>query len=1177
MKTLPKPITIRLPVKLLAAFILCFAGYAKAQNCVPPAAAPTSNQNYIITYTPRVSGITNPADLPTKDVCEVMQQIQYFDGLGRLLQTVQVKATPAADKDLVAPVAYDGFGREVTKYMPYASASTPGSLRTNPYAEQLAYYAPSTTITGVVRTTMPYVQQFQELSPLNRPLENGAPGTDWQPGTHTVKSVYTLNDNVAFSSANNLGSRQVVYYTATVNADESRSLNVNSTYNNGDLTVTITKDENWVAANGCVGTTEQYTDKEGHVVLKRTYNLVGTTTQMLSTYYVYDDFGLLCFVLTPGVSPDAGTAISQTQLDNLCYQYQYDERNRQTQKKIPGKGWEFTVYNYLDQAVATQDALQRTSNEWLITKYDGQGRTVLTGIWNNSNTAITRPALQTILSGITTNLWEAPNTTGNYYTNVAWPTSSVTATLNINYYDGYSNVPGQPAAYSAPAGASTMTRGLQVAAQTAVLNTPADVLWKVNYYDDLNRAIKTYAQHYMGGHTAYNVNNYDAVSNTYNFTNQVTAATRKHYTAGSLRVTIANTYAYDQMGRKLNTGEQLSGSNGTAQPLTYLSLINYNEIGQLYQKTMGANSPDYTPGMATDVSLGTADAVASGQTKNVTASNSITLSPNFSAANGSVFTAKITGYLQTIAYSYNERGWLTALTPAIGGYAETINYNNPTGSVTPQYNGNISQFIYNSPNMETANGHAATAVNTVNYTYDAINRLRQSQSTVGASDETLSYDPMGNIQTLNRSGTGTYTGSFAYAYNSGTNQLHTVKQNSNAFRTYGYDVNGNASSDNTGDQLTYNLLNLPMTVTVNSTLAATYTYDADGDKLRDVSTTHDTWDYAGGIVYKNGQIDFIQTEEGKALLNADSITYTYNYDLKDYLGNVRATYDNGGPGGALRIVQEDDYYPFGLNKNYYNAANNNRYLYNGKEQQLDLTDQYDYGARFYDPIVIRWNIIDPLAEKMRRYSPYNYDNDNPIINIDDDGMLPEPVTKKPLAAPVKKKEQKLPTEHNVVAKRDATVVVPVRMGKVKPSGGDSQYSQEGGWAEWQEGGQGSGPGGLPAKNIESKDITGISDLAGGAEVPDGLKDIAVDLVQAIKDTKKELSKTDSKTEDVKSPTGKSKPGSKPHIDSTTMYVDPSKHDTVDEPTQEKRSPNNLSNWTQIRGDEYKWNKTHSTN
>ena len=210
---------------------------------------------------------------------------------------------------------------------------------------------------------------------------------------------------------------------------------------------------------------------------------------------------------------------------------------------------------------------------------------------------------------------------------------------------------------------------------------------------------------------------------------------------------------------------------------------------------------------------------------------------------------------------------------------------------------------------------------------------------------------------------------------------------------YLYDGNGNVwnahNSTNTGGNrnVTYNLLNLPLVVTnINGTI--TYTYDAAGNKLRKVSvqggvTTYT--DYISGIQY-NGTtsetLQYIMTEEGQAAPNGTT-SYDYQYFLGDNLGNTRESF--GTKTGATVPYQRDDYYAFGMDINTVVTSPQNYYLYNKKELQSEFAD-YDYGARFYDPVVARWNTIDPLAEISRRWSTYNYVMDNPISLVDADGM-----------------------------------------------------------------------------------------------------------------------------------------------------------------------------------------------
>ena len=113
----------------------------------------------------------------------------------------------------------------------------------------------------------------------------------------------------------------------------------------------------------------------------------------------------------------------------------------------------------------------------------------------------------------------------------------------------------------------------------------------------------------------------------------------------------------------------------------------------------------------------------------------------------------------------------------------------------------------------------------------------------------------------------------------------------------------------------------------------------------------------------------------------------FHYFNKDHLGNNREVADVKG-----RIYQVTSYYPFGApyaDPAAISGVEHQPYKYNGKE--LDVMhglNAYDYGARQYDPILVRWDRMDPLCESYYPFSPYTYCLNNPIKWIDMKGEEP---------------------------------------------------------------------------------------------------------------------------------------------------------------------------------------------
>ena len=135
---------------------------------------------------------------------------------------------------------------------------------------------------------------------------------------------------------------------------------------------------------------------------------------------------------------------------------------------------------------------------------------------------------------------------------------------------------------------------------------------------------------------------------------------------------------------------------------------------------------------------------------------------------------------------------------------------------------------------------------------------------------------------------------------------------------------------------------------------------------------------AAGTSWQTLSISFLAPEAGRVqvLVANESAKPTYFDDIS-------ITYQ------PTMIVQSLDYDPWGLELAGIGKLGTHDYTYNSKEKQTEYgLGWLDYGARMYDPVLGRWHSLDPLADQMRRHSPYNYAFDNPIRFIDPDGRAP---------------------------------------------------------------------------------------------------------------------------------------------------------------------------------------------
>jgi len=936
----------------------------------------TQTENYVYTKTV----VTKSSDSLQKDT---LRTVTYFDGLGRPKQNIAVYGA-GSGKDLVTPITYDGFGRQVLDILPVPVQTTNRGYNGSVLNEAAAnnYYS------GQGLGTNAYSEKILESSPLDRILQQYGAGSDWR--TSSKKAEFSYQANAA---------GEVKKYTATFNYTTFEStLTLDSNpYPANTLYKNVAKDEDG-------NTSIEYKNGQGQTLLVRKIlvsspsdeqypGMAPDTSIYIDTYYVYNNYNQLAYVIPPLAVQAADT--SHSTIENLCYQYKYDGKGRLVEKRLPGKDWEYMVYDRMDRLILSQDAGLRAQGKWMITKYDKFGRMLYTALIAGG----TRTGMQNQCKDL--EIIESRDTTGFtkngltvYYTNNYF-ISSDTTMLSVNYYDTYPSgtpFPNQNKIFNEPVLTDAYVNGRSVKSlpvASFVKNISTDG-WTKNYtfYDTKGRAVGTHSTNHLGGSTI--------VHTKLDFTGLVTKTKTYHKRLGSnTPLVIEENFVYDDQKRLIKHYHEVIGKT----PKELLAENHYNEIGQLDWKKVGNN-------------------------------------------------------IQQIDYAYNIRGWLTGINLDTNKnfdlarlFSYKIRYTDTQNSSLKRYNGNIGEIDWT---------YGTTTSNRYDYTYDKLNRLKKadfkSVNGTGTSDskfynEELTYDINGNITNLKRYGktsasltAGTLVDNLDYTYTGNmATAIADATSNTSGYKGTGlpitYDTNGNMltfADKGITQNIVYNHLNLPQQIVQNGN-TTTYTYRADGVKVKKlfrINSQDVETEYLDGFVYTTPYSMIIQealTEDDDATREAvsagqeeaigfaekaiggptpepavipalsffptaegfyDYENLKYIYQYKDHLGNVRLSYSKHPTTGAIVKEDKNDYYPFGLNFigttiGLYNPSTTYKnYKYNGKE--LQETGMYDYGARFYMPDIGRWGVIDPLAEKTM--DVYSYVWNNPIKFIDPDGM-----------------------------------------------------------------------------------------------------------------------------------------------------------------------------------------------
>jgi len=811
------------------------------------------------------AGITDMATAGAiTDPAVLTQSTDYVDGFGRLVQTVNRQATPQL-KDLVKPVMYDGYDREITHLLPFVSASNDGSYKTNMQAEQTAFNA-----SQFPNEQFYYGQTEYEPSPLNRPLTVYAAGKSWLGSGRGGVTQYLLNTAADSIRIWNIG----------INAGGLPSST--GTYGAGLLYKNVAMDEQ----NRQV---VEYKDKQNRIILKK-FQLwdapASGPSGWLNTYYVYDDVDNLRFILQPkAVEAISGNwTITSSIANELCFRYEYDQRHRMIIKKVPGAEEIRMVYDIRDRLVMTQDSVLRSLKKWEVYCYDGLNRKDTVALmtdnahyydhaWHLAQ-AMAAP-FYPVTAGYPTEV-----VTQFYYDSYDWVTAlgtALTATMDPTYINNttyffttYNTFP-----YAVPLVQYPIATGMSTGYRSKIIDT-TQFLYYVPFYDDHGRLISTQSSNYG--------KSIDQEWTQYDFSGRPLRKLLYHKKnppnpQGHL---ITTKYTYDAGGRLLSTRKIMDG------PEARIDTMMYDEIGQLRAKYFANNldslvydynirgwmtgiNKKYLTGTATNyfgMELGYDNSASGITTYGV---------PQFNGnIAGTVWKSAGDGVSRKYDLSYDNVNRLTGATftqynGTTFAPSATIDFNVP--KITYDANGNILSMIQNGFKLG-----GSGPVDRLRYSYFTnSNRLQQVYDTANDAGSLL-----GDLH-----------------YNPSTKDPAT---------DYTYDANGSLTADkNKGiRRIHYNFLHLPDTISMTKTDGSSkgnivYKYDAQGTKWAKIVTDSTvspvkvtTTLYIKGFEYKNDTIQYVSHEEGRTryfwqhYMNGDSsFRQRFDYFEKDHLGNTR--------------------------------------------------------------------------------------------------------------------------------------------------------------------------------------------------------------------------------------------------------------------------------------------------